>query len=679
MAYTPANLQIFTAAFAGALAGMGISDRVPTDTDGTHYAVLAATAGAYAQAVDVAWNATGRKATQLDLEGCQSLSEEAWILRAPQGAIQNGTFLLPDTYLSIAQVVVAMMTAGEAYFTTQSIVPPAIPLTPVDLSIFVVTRYGAKGDGVTDDTNAINAAIAEANVKGGIVYFPTGQYVITKELTVLGYSVRMMGVNYSGIDETEASVILFKGPNTQTLSIISPGYWNDQNVSTFNSIEYLTVINKVDTSALYKTAGVFDQSKFYNLAFGAIEARGATNFDIRFCKLLNFPIEIVLDGAETVNIERIFTGSDGTGYPAADYALHSIGTWIVDGAFRGRGWTVPQSTNNIAIRDSVLGGAFGIFDQGGVSHEFDSINYEGGINCIKIAGAENVTIRQILCEGYTGAPISMVSPFNVTIEDCFLGTTGTNPAIEVIASCYGLFLNNNILYGHPYAVTGAVAIANCTAMQNLVANVATGALLFDGIGIGSNLSINKDTGVGLSINTLQTPAAIMDTIIRDSSKPIIRTRDGAYPRYLVNSPSQYRGEEKLSHNSNYTGLEGGLLTINDWVATSPGGANVTLAAFKVPNNCLITIEFRVNQWAGFDPRDYGYWRRYQAVCQELGGGVALQLIGAIADEFAPVNPAGLTAPILVLDGAGNVGVQVYSDATRYTWAQVSVVAQINQR
>jgi glucan 1,3-beta-glucosidase len=50
-----------------------------------------------------------------------------------------------------------------------------------------VKAYGAKGDGVTDDTAAINAAIADGNrcanncgsssVKGALIYFPSGNYL----------------------------------------------------------------------------------------------------------------------------------------------------------------------------------------------------------------------------------------------------------------------------------------------------------------------------------------------------------------------------------------------------------------------------------------------------------------------------------------------------------------------
>jgi polygalacturonase len=49
---------------------------------------------------------------------------------------------------------------------------------------FMVTAFGAAGDGQTDDTKSINAAVAAAGERGGTVYFPAGTY--------LSYSVRLM-------------------------------------------------------------------------------------------------------------------------------------------------------------------------------------------------------------------------------------------------------------------------------------------------------------------------------------------------------------------------------------------------------------------------------------------------------------------------------------------------------
>ncbi|MEV4335772.1 glycosyl hydrolase family 28-related protein [Streptomyces sp. NPDC049590] len=47
----------------------------------------------------------------------------------------------------------------------------------------VVRDFGAKGDGVTDDTAAIQAAINAAAVAGGTLYFPAGRYTLTAALT----------------------------------------------------------------------------------------------------------------------------------------------------------------------------------------------------------------------------------------------------------------------------------------------------------------------------------------------------------------------------------------------------------------------------------------------------------------------------------------------------------------
>jgi Pectate lyase superfamily protein len=49
--------------------------------------------------------------------------------------------------------------------------------------MFNVREFGAKGDGVTDDTSAIHTAIA-AMVTGDTLYFPSGVYVISDTLTL---------------------------------------------------------------------------------------------------------------------------------------------------------------------------------------------------------------------------------------------------------------------------------------------------------------------------------------------------------------------------------------------------------------------------------------------------------------------------------------------------------------
>ena len=65
--------------------------------------------------------------------------------------------------------------------------------------------YGATGNGGTDDTAAVQAAITAAAVLGGTVYFPAGTYRITAQLTGLtgSYGVKLLG---DGIDQSIINV-----------------------------------------------------------------------------------------------------------------------------------------------------------------------------------------------------------------------------------------------------------------------------------------------------------------------------------------------------------------------------------------------------------------------------------------------------------------------------------------
>ena len=61
--------------------------------------------------------------------------------------------------------------------------------------VFNVRGYGATGNGTTDDTTAIQAAITAAEVSGGVVEFPAGNYLISSTLTITTPNVALRGVN----------------------------------------------------------------------------------------------------------------------------------------------------------------------------------------------------------------------------------------------------------------------------------------------------------------------------------------------------------------------------------------------------------------------------------------------------------------------------------------------------
>lgn len=117
-----------------------------------------------------------------------------------------------------------------------------MPLFPAsNLSSYNVKDFGAKGDGSSDDTAAITAAIAVANTAGGgNVMFPAGTYLTTTQL--LYSKVHLIGV---GI---EATILKLKSAtNADLLQGSANGYGG-------------TMVNVAATSATGSVNGIYNWS-----------------------------------------------------------------------------------------------------------------------------------------------------------------------------------------------------------------------------------------------------------------------------------------------------------------------------------------------------------------------------------------------------------------------------------
>ena len=92
-----------------------------------------------------------------------------------------------------------------------------------------VKNYGAKGDGVTDDTAAIQSAITAAvnvgNNQGACINFPSGNYLISSALKLSNYlNIRFQGVLGSASKYITAprSVLTYTGTGTGSLILSNP-------------------------------------------------------------------------------------------------------------------------------------------------------------------------------------------------------------------------------------------------------------------------------------------------------------------------------------------------------------------------------------------------------------------------------------------------------------------------
>lgn len=151
------------------------------------------------------------------------------------------------------------------------------------VDFYNVKNYGAIGDGVTNDTAAINLAIAAAT-SGGVVHFPRGTYKCTTGLTVALENVKLCG-------EGRASKIVL--PAGQKITVTASGF----------QAESLWIDGTSYTPPDANSVGISVR--------GADSANYLTNVAIRNCTLTNLPYYGVLsefvDGlrVEDCNVDTV--------------------------------------------------------------------------------------------------------------------------------------------------------------------------------------------------------------------------------------------------------------------------------------------------------------------------------------------------------------------------------------
>jgi hypothetical protein len=103
--------------------------------------------------------------------------------------------------------------------------------------------YGARGDGTTDDTSAIQAAINAATSGGGI-FFPPGTYKITSGLTITVSGVSLQGAGAgASIIQTPA------GKETLTMLLVGDGTNTCADVGIYD-LQFLGVTQKTANAAI---------------------------------------------------------------------------------------------------------------------------------------------------------------------------------------------------------------------------------------------------------------------------------------------------------------------------------------------------------------------------------------------------------------------------------------------
>jgi hypothetical protein len=128
MSYTPINAYIFQAAYAGSIAGIAINNAKISDPTPADYVLQADIAGAFAQAVDIAWN-DATTPDWLEYTICQTACEEFFALQSlsPPDEVAYSATGSANIWGTNALAIVALIIAGEGYYSGQGISPLPIP------------------------------------------------------------------------------------------------------------------------------------------------------------------------------------------------------------------------------------------------------------------------------------------------------------------------------------------------------------------------------------------------------------------------------------------------------------------------------------------------------------------------------------------------------------------------
>ena len=185
---------------------------------------------------------------------------------------------------------------------------------PANTSLFVVTTYGATGNGTTDDTAAIQSALNAAGTNGGgIVYLPPGLYYTSNSLTVPG------GVELRGCEQLSHD--MWPGSNN-----IEPG-------SVIEPVGGQGGTSGPPAIILLANAGVVGLSVSYETQYGANQS-----------SILQFPPTIQGRGPNVYAIgvlcDNAYTYVDFDTYSCPNHLIYMVDGWALSTGFHiGNGST----------------------------------------------------------------------------------------------------------------------------------------------------------------------------------------------------------------------------------------------------------------------------------------------------------------------------------------------------
>ena len=155
------------------------------------------------------------------------ISKTNELVGSTNGVYEILTYLLNE---GLSEEVVEVLTKWLSDGTLGDIITEDV-LVNIDQRIgrLSVKDFGAKGDGVTDDSEAINACLEEAMETGQVCFFPRGTYIVTRNWSFdNSHKVMIEGENY-----LNTSILLEDG-----ISLNSYNLFDFENCDVFHNYKH---------------------------------------------------------------------------------------------------------------------------------------------------------------------------------------------------------------------------------------------------------------------------------------------------------------------------------------------------------------------------------------------------------------------------------------------------------
>ena len=325
-------------------------------------------------------------------------------------------------------------------------------LTKVSYSMINGTPYnvldfGAKGDGVTDDAAAINAAFQAALTTGdnGEVLFPIGTYLVKSPITIIDrpgmsgqINIKIKGLGPAGNAKgyypgTYQSALIKADASFSGAYVL--GYIRSPGVYAFQGIEIENI--SIDTGN-YVDYGIQIDNPV-GVTMNSVNAFNA--------KITNIYLNAVDGDGFNVNLTDIYLwgGTPAQVTTPTQYGINSNARYamynrvVMDGCQTG----IKAAADNVIITNCHLEGSLTSIDisttGGGLARVTNNFIFPYGVGSPGWAGSTT----GVKCYGSGGGS----ALFNTVANNTIWSTQGTNPAGVVFNNSFNNTIISNVFYG----------------------------------------------------------------------------------------------------------------------------------------------------------------------------------------------------------------------------------------